>query len=159
MRLMARDRAENEGRFGAARARVAPSGFAESGYAGLVLERLARHTCRIAGVDWSCLFVRDAGDPRLAIAAAGHGVSWDLIGTRIGADEGAVGQVLVSGEPVVLADYRELVGPGVVEDEVARPGIAVPIRAGATVVRRGTPRTWSSSRDASASCSSSSPRR
>jgi putative methionine-R-sulfoxide reductase with GAF domain len=133
MRLMARDRAENEGRFGAARARVAPSGFAESGYAGIVLERLARHTCRIAGVDWSCLFVRDAGDPRLVIAAAGHGVSWDLIGTRIGADEGAVGQVLVSGEPVLLADYRELVGAGVVEDEVARPGIAVPIRAGATV--------------------------
>jgi hypothetical protein len=133
MRLMARDRSEKEGRFGSARSHVAPAGFAESGYGGLVLERLARHTCRIAGVDWSCLFVRDPGDPRLAIAAAGYGVPWDLIGTRIGADEGAVGQVLVSGKPVLLADYRELVGAGVVEDEVARPGVAVPIRAGETV--------------------------
>jgi GAF domain-containing protein len=133
MRLMAKDRAEREGRFGSGRPRVAPVGFADSGYGGLVLERLARHTCRIAGVDWSCLFVRDPGDPRLAIAAAGHGVPWDLIGTRIGADEGAVGQVLVSGKPVLLADHRELVSPSVVEDEVARPGAAVPIRTGATV--------------------------
>jgi GAF domain-containing protein len=133
MRLMARDRSENEGRFGSGRPRVAPAGFAESGYAGLVLERLARHTCRIAGVDWSCLFVRDAGDPRLVIAAAGHGVPWDLIGTRIGADEGAVGQVLLSGEPMLLADYREIVSPSIVEDEVARPGAAVPIRTGKTI--------------------------
>ena len=133
MRLMARDRTEKEGRFGSARPGVAPNGFTESGYSGLVLERLARHTCRIAGVDWSCLFVRDVRDPRLAIAAAGHGVPWDLIGTRIGADEGVVGQVLVSGQPVVLADYRKLVGPTVVEDEVPRPGVAVPIRTGEIV--------------------------
>jgi GAF domain-containing protein len=133
MRLMARDRTENDGRFGIGRPRVAPPGFSESGYGGLVLERLARHTCRIAGVDWSCLFVRDLRDPRLAIAAAGHGVPWDLIGTRIGADEGAVGQVLVTGKPVVLADYRALVGTAVVEDEVPRPGIAVPISTGKTV--------------------------
>ena len=133
MRLMARDRTENEGRFGSERPRVGPSGFRESGYGGLVLERLARHTCRIAGVDWSCLFVRDNRDPRLAIAAAGHGVPWDLIGTRIGADEGAVGQVLVSGKPILLADYRDLVSPSVVEDEVPRPGVAVPIRTGRTV--------------------------
>src|SRR3954462_9451995 len=133
MRLMARDRAENEGRFGSARPHVAPAGFAESGYAGLVLERLARHACRIAGVDWSCLFVRDPRDPRLAIAAAGHGVPWDLIGTRIGSDEGVVGQVLVSGNPAVLADYRALVGTSAVEDEEPRPGIAVPIWTGETV--------------------------
>src|SRR5437879_4292221 len=74
MRLMARDRAENEGRFGSGRPRIGPRSFADTGYGGLVLERLARHTCRIAGVDWSCLFVRDLRDPRLAIAAAGHGV-------------------------------------------------------------------------------------
>src|SRR5206468_9549669 len=117
-----RDPAEREGRFGTGRPRATPSGFKESGYGGLVLDRLARHTCRIAGVDWSCLFVRDPRDPRLAIAAAGHGVPWDLIGTRIGADVGAVGQVLVTGKPVVLGDYRDLVSRTVVEDEVARPG-------------------------------------
>jgi GAF domain-containing protein len=133
MRLMSRDRAENEGRFGADRARVVPAGFDESGYGGIVLDRLARHACRIAGVDWSCLFVRDVKDPRLAIAAAGFGVPWDLIGTRIGSDEGVVGQVLVTGHPVVLADYRALVGTATVEDEVPRPGVAVPIRMGETV--------------------------
>jgi GAF domain-containing protein len=133
MRLMARDRTENEGRFGSERARLTPSTFVESGYGGLVLDRLARHTCRIAGVDWCCLFVRDARDPRLAIAAAGHGVPWDLIGTRIGSDEGVVGQVLVSGQPILLTDYRALVGTGVVEDEEPRPGIAVPIWTGETV--------------------------
>jgi GAF domain-containing protein len=133
MRLMAKDRAEREGRFGSGRPRVAPVGFADSGYGGLVLERLARHTCRIAGVDWSCIFVRDVRDPRLAIAAAGHGVPWDLIGTRIGSDEGVVGQVLVSGKPAVLADYRALVGTSAVEDEEPRPGIAVPIWTGESV--------------------------
>src|SRR4051794_31332793 len=132
MRLMARE-TENEGRFGTGRPRVEPTGFVESGYGGLVLERLARHTCRIAGVDWSCLFVRDMRDPRLVIAAAGHGVPWDLIGTRIGADEGVVGQVLVSGTPAVLADYRALVGSAAIEDEIARPGVAVPIRSGESV--------------------------
>ncbi len=133
MRLMAGDRSENEGRFGSARPRLAPSSFVDSGYGGLVLERLARHTCRIAGVDWACLFVRDVNDPRLAIAAAGHGVPWDLIGTRIGADEGVVGQVLVSGEPTVLDDYRALLGFAVAEDELPRPGIAIPIVCHGTV--------------------------
>jgi GAF domain-containing protein len=130
---MAQDRADHGGRFGTGRPRATPSAFAESGYGGLVLERLARHTCRIAGVDWSCLFVRDMRDPRLAIAAAGHGVPDELIGTRIGADEGVVGQVLHSGRPAVLADYRALVGNMAIEDEVPRPGIAVPIRTGASV--------------------------
>jgi GAF domain-containing protein len=134
MRLMARDRAENEDRFGTGRSAIGSSAFADSGYGGLVLERLARHTCRIAGVDWSCLFVRDSRDPRLAIAAAGHGVPWELIGTRIGADEGVVGQVLVSGKPAVLSDYRTLVGNLQIEDEVARPGMAVPMMTGGSVV-------------------------
>ena len=76
-----------------------------------MLERLARHTCRIAGVDWSCLFVRDRRDPRLAIAAAGHGVPWDLIGTRIGADEGVVGDVLISAPGrCCFDDYRDARG-------------------------------------------------
>jgi GAF domain-containing protein len=133
MRLMARERTENEGRFPSGRSRLTSSAFNQSGYGGLVLERLARHTCRIAGVDWSCIFVRDRNDPRLTIAAAGHGVPFDLIGTRIGADEGVVGQVLVSGQPALLADYRDLVGALLVDDEIRRPGAAVPVEFGGTV--------------------------
>src|SRR4051794_41783224 len=105
MRLMARDRAENEGRFGTGRARVTPSAFVESGYGGLVLDRLARHTCPIAGVDWSGPFVGDPRDPRLAIAAAGAGGPWGLIGTRLGAGGGGVGGGLVSGPPARLTPH------------------------------------------------------
>jgi response regulator RpfG family c-di-GMP phosphodiesterase len=126
MRLMAREGAERAGRFGLRRAAF-DDAASEAAYGGMVLERLARHTCRIAAVDWSCLFVIDPHDPRLAIAAAGYGVEWELIGTRIGADEGVVGEVLTTGEPVLLEDHRELVGPLGVEDEQARPGAAVPI--------------------------------
>ncbi len=109
--------------------------ISESGYGALVLERLARHTCRIAGVDWACLFVRDRADPRLVIAAAGHGVGWDLIGTRFGADEGAVGRVLMSGAPIVLEDLKELAGAVAEEAEgrATRAAAAVPIQTGRTV--------------------------
>src|SRR3954454_12846858 len=100
MRLMANDAIEKRGRFGTRRATLAPSP-AVAGYGRVVLERLARHVCRIAGVEGSCLFVRHRSDPRLLIAAAGHGVSWELIGSCYGADEGVVGQVLVSGQPAL----------------------------------------------------------
>jgi GAF domain-containing protein len=126
MRLMARERTENEGRF-APRRSQSEVPAAEVAYGGMVLERLARHTCRIAGVDWSCLFVLDRRDPRLAIVAAGCGVPWDLIGARVGTDEGVVGQVLASGQPALLADHRDLIGAIAVEDERGRPGAAVPI--------------------------------
>src|SRR3954453_5970206 len=82
----------------------------ESGYGALVLERLAKQVCRIAGVEWSCIFVRDRRDPRSVIAAAGHGLPWDPVGTRIGADEGALARVLARGEPMLVPDYAELVG-------------------------------------------------
>src|SRR3712207_4639728 len=126
MRLMARDRAESEGRFGPRRS-PAETSAVELAYGGMVLERLAAHTCRIAGVEWSCLFVVDRDDPRRAIAAAGCGVSWDLIGTRVGTDEGIVGQVLASGHPALLRDHRDLLGELELEDEHGRPGAAVPI--------------------------------
>jgi GAF domain-containing protein len=132
MRLMARERTEREGRFGSRRPSSGGSAT-EIAYGGMVLERLARHTCRIAGVDWSCLFVVDRYDPRSVIAAAGCGVPWDLIGTRVGVDEGVVGQVLATGRPALLGDHRDLVGQLGVEDERGRPGAAVPIVAGSTV--------------------------
>ena len=108
MRLMAEERIESEGRFGSKRPRFEARAMGAA-YGGMVLERLARHTCRIAGVDWACMFVLDREDPRLVIAAAGCGVDWDLIGSRVGTDEGVVGKVISSGEPGLLADHRSLV--------------------------------------------------
>ena len=126
MRLMARDRSEKEGRFGSRRTglELPTTAF---GYGGIVLERLARHTCRIAEVGWACIFVRDRNDPRVAIAAAGRGVPWEMIGTRLGADEGIVGKVLVSGAPAVVDDHRSLVAGVDWEGEAAAPGAAIPI--------------------------------
>ena len=131
MRLMAEDRTESTGRFGSRRGGQTDDA-SEIAYGGMVLERLARHTCRVAGVDWSCLFVIDRADPRLAIAAAGCGVEWDLIGTRVGTDEGVVGTVLATGEPALLGDHRGLTA--VLESEGrARAGVALPIRFGGSV--------------------------
>ena len=90
--------------------RMVTSPLHESGYGALVLERLAKQACRIAGVEWSCIFVRDRHDPRSVIAAAGHGLPWDLLGTRLGADEGSLANVLMKGEPAMVDDYGDLVG-------------------------------------------------
>jgi HD-GYP domain-containing protein (c-di-GMP phosphodiesterase class II) len=132
MRLMAEERIESEGRFGSRRPRFEARAM-ETAYGGMVLERLARHTCRIAAVDWACLFVLDRVDPRSVIAAAGCGVDWDLIGTRVGADEGVVGAVLASGEPALLEDHRLLIGM-LAGDSDGRAGAALPIRIGGGVV-------------------------
>ena len=131
MRLMADESIESEGRFGSRRPRFEGRAM-EMAYGGMVLERLARHTCRIAAVDWACLFVLDRHDPRSAIAAAGCGVEWDMIGTRVGTDEGVVGAVLSSGEPALLEDHRRLIGLLAHEPE-GRAGAALPIRFGGRV--------------------------
>src|SRR4051794_3755167 len=88
-----------------------PPGPLRSGYGGLVLERLAKQVCRIAGVESSCIFVRDRRDPRAVIVAAGCGLPDDLVGARLGADEGVVGQVLATGEPLLLSDWADLIAP------------------------------------------------
>jgi hypothetical protein len=90
---------------------AAPGELQESGYSGLVLERLVKHVCRVADVQRACIFVRDRSDPRVLIAAAAHGTSVDLLGSRIGADEGVLGRVMASGEPLLVLDCRELGEP------------------------------------------------
>src|SRR4051812_48361561 len=131
MRLMARE-TEREGRFGPRRS-PAETAALEHAYGGMVLERLAKHVCRIAEVDWSCLFVVDRRDPRRAIVAAGCGVPYELIGARVGADVGVVGQVLSTGNSVLMRDHRDLLARLDLEDEEGRPGAAVPIMSGPSV--------------------------
>src|SRR4051794_5560331 len=103
------EKSEEQRRF-AHQTRTVASPLHESGYGALVLERLAKQVCRVAGVEWSCIFVRDRRDPRSVIAAAGHGLPWDLLGTRIGADEGSLASVLSTGAPAHVDDYGDLVG-------------------------------------------------
>src|SRR3954471_5324299 len=90
---------------------AAPGDLQESGYSGLVLERLVKHVCRVADVQRACIFVRDRGDPRVLIAAAAHGTPIELLGSRIGADEGVLGRVISSGEPLLVLDCDELAEP------------------------------------------------
>ena len=100
----------------------------EAGYGSIILDRLAKHACRITGVHRSCIFVRDRRDPRATIAAAGHGIPLDLIGGRFGADEGMVGTVLVTGRPFLVEDYRDLGVSGEPEmGEAARAALGVPL--------------------------------
>src|SRR5918998_1688245 len=79
-------------------------------YTKAILDRLARQACVILGVERAVIFVRDEAT-RAPVAVAGHGVPSDLIGRRFRLDEGMVGQVLSSGEPMVLEEYGELRQP------------------------------------------------
>jgi GAF domain-containing protein len=100
----------------------------EAGYGSVILDRLAKHACRIAGVDRACLYVRDRNDPRAVIAAAGHGIPLDLIGARLAADEGMVGTATTTGKPFLVDDYGELPQAGEPEVGVAaRAALAAPI--------------------------------
>jgi GAF domain-containing protein len=98
------------------------------GYSGLVLGRLAKHVCRVADVDRACIFVCDRNDPRTLIAAAAHGAPVELLGTRVGTDEGLLGRVLTSGEPLLVPDCRGLHEPFVPDfGEGARAAACAPI--------------------------------
>src|SRR2546426_8863984 len=104
-----------------------------SGYEAIVLERLAKHACRIAGVDRTAIFVRDRRDPRVVIAAAGYGVSWDFAGSCLAADDGFVGDVLAYGASVATTDPDEISPTLGCEGDFCA-GAAAPIRSGAIVL-------------------------
>ena len=92
-----------------------------------ILGRVAEQACSIVGVERATVCVRDRKDPRSSIVVAGHGVPEDLIGRRLGIDEGIVGQVFLSGEPVIVTDYHDFpenLGPGT----QTRAGGSAPIR-------------------------------
>jgi hypothetical protein len=82
----------------------------DSGYEGLVLDRLVKHACRVADVDRACIFVRDRDDPRSLIAAAGHGTPIELLGTVVGTDEGVLGRVVASSQPLLVPECDLLDG-------------------------------------------------
>jgi hypothetical protein len=112
---------------------LAPEPASHGAYGGLVLERLAKQICRIAGVQWSCIFVREPSDPRSMIAAAGHGMPWDFLGTRFGSDEGQIGRVLATGAPLLVEEYRDLVPGPSLDGASHAAGAAVAVRWGGEV--------------------------
>jgi hypothetical protein len=82
-----------------------------------VLSSLTEQACNIMGVERSMAMLRDESDPRSSVVVAGHGVPADLIGDRFGVDEGMAGQVMRTGEPLLV-----------------RAGGAAPIRRGSHVL-------------------------
>src|SRR5919205_1695976 len=121
------DTREEQRRFTQGTATAVTPDLEQCGYGALVLERLAKQVCRIAGVEWSCFFVCDRRDPRSVIAAAGHGLPWDLVGARVGADEGALSRVFATAQPVLVPDYTDLLGSLDVTAAAGCAGAAVPI--------------------------------
>jgi hypothetical protein len=106
---------------------------ADGAYAPLVLERLAKQICRVAAVELSCIFVRDRRDPRLVISAAIHGLSWEALGCRFGADEGPIGNVLSTGTPTLSDDFAALVSPLEAAAGEGCSAAAVPVQWGGSV--------------------------
>jgi GAF domain-containing protein len=77
----------------------------QSGYLGLVLERLAIHARSIFGADETCVFVRDPRAPGDALVpAVGAGIDPDLIGRPFPIDWGPVGAAIACGRPTVVLD-------------------------------------------------------
>jgi HD-GYP domain-containing protein (c-di-GMP phosphodiesterase class II) len=103
------------------------------GQADAVLASLTHQACEFIQVEKAVAVLRDQADPRSAIVVAGHGVA-DLVGTRLGIDEGMSGEVIMTGRPVIVADYprftRALQHPTARDLAV---GAAVPIRFGAAI--------------------------
>src|SRR3954447_8075799 len=130
---MPRETDPRKGRFGQRPESDEPGELEGSGYEAIVLERLAKHASRIAGVDRTAIFVRDRRDPRVVIAAAGHGVGWDFAGSRLAADEGLVGDVLSEGGSYSSSDPAEI-APTLGDDGDFYAGACAPIRSGAIVV-------------------------
>lgn len=74
----------------------------DSGYRGLVLDRLLRHVVTVTGASESCLLVRSPGNPADAIVAA-----------TVGMDEGVVGAVVQNLDLNAPAMYRAAAFAGV----------------------------------------------
>ena len=73
-----------------------------SGYATLVLDRLAKQTCQVVGSVGSLIFARDRRTPGTAIAVAACGRHEELVGSRFPAFEGFAGAVRADGGQATL---------------------------------------------------------
>jgi HD-GYP domain-containing protein (c-di-GMP phosphodiesterase class II) len=76
--------------------------------ASAALDRLLAHVMATVRADRSLLLLRDPRRPGTTVAAAGAGYEPSPIGRRFALDRGMSGEVLRTGEPVIVADYAEL---------------------------------------------------
>ena len=83
----------------------------DTGYAPMVVDRLARLASRTVGADAASILVRDRRDPRavIVVSAAGE-VDLDVVGRRVSADEGVVARVMAEGEALPFSSAGEVAG-------------------------------------------------
>jgi HD-GYP domain-containing protein (c-di-GMP phosphodiesterase class II) len=80
---------------------VLAESVATSGYAALVLDRLAKQTCQVVESAASSIFARDRSSPGMAIAVAACGPHEDIVGSRFPARERLGGAVVRAGGTTV----------------------------------------------------------
>jgi hypothetical protein len=90
-----------------------------SGYAAIVLDRLARQACQVVECAGSTIFARDRSAPGTAIAVAGCGRHADNVGSRFPSFEGFAGPVLNAGARATMpARWRGQVNGALAADSV-----------------------------------------
>ncbi|MFL5884014.1 MAG: GAF and HD-GYP domain-containing protein [Thermoleophilaceae bacterium] len=99
------------------------------GYGGLVLARLAAHTCRAIGVEGAWVFASENGHVDRLIAVAAEGAGRALVGTSFQVEEGVLRKTLASGNPMLIEAFSTLGVPAAhAGDWTIAAGGAAPVR-------------------------------
>jgi HD-GYP domain-containing protein (c-di-GMP phosphodiesterase class II) len=104
----------------------AARGITVTGQSAAIVHGLARQAAEILQVDTAFVFRREQNDPGIGEVVAGRGGADELIGRRLGASDGIAGEVLTTGEPLLVGEYAKLGRPGSALDVLSAGG-AVPI--------------------------------
>ena len=100
----------------------------ETGYLGLVHDRLCSYARVLLGLERSWLLLRDPGHAGEVVVAAARGSDPELIGLRLPADPGLMGQMLRTPSPAVLEqDNGSAQDPGMAVSRGVRMMAAAPV--------------------------------
>ena len=96
-------RGARRGVHGPAGSAEAPSDLRESGYVGIVLERLVLHACTVFAADEVCVFTHDRrGRGDTLVLVQGAGVDPELVGRRLTIDWDPIVAALACGRPIAI---------------------------------------------------------
>jgi HD domain len=92
------------------RRRVAEAALAarDSGHAASVLRELARRAREVTASDRAAVAMRERDDPAWSRIEAVDGGPSEMVGNRVGTDQGAAGEVFASAQPVAEVDWQRL---------------------------------------------------
>jgi HD-GYP domain-containing protein (c-di-GMP phosphodiesterase class II) len=100
----------------------------ETGYLGLVHDRLCSYARVLLGLERSWLLLRDPGHAGEVVVAAARGSDPELVGLRLPADPGLMGRMLRTSSPAVLEqDNGSALDPGTAVSRGVRMMAAAPV--------------------------------